>query len=452
MDRLPLFDKAPAPTRKVLSVSQLTAQIKLTLEEALPQIWVSGEVSDVARPQSGHLYFTLKDEHAQIRAVIWRSTAQRLGFDLRDGQQIVCQANLDVYPPRGGYQLVVRQAEPLGLGAQQLALRQLHARLAKEGLFDPARKRALPRFPRTVAVVTSPTGAAIRDFLEVQRRRWKGTRVLVVPARMQGDQAAREVVQGLLRAAALRPLPDCLVVARGGGSIDDLSSFNQEAVVRAIVAAPVPVVSAIGHEIDVTLADLAADVRALTPTEAAERVLPSQEEVGRVLMDFQHRMSQRLVWRLQEARLRLDRLAERPVLARPYDLVRQRQREVDELGLRLGQVVGVCTRTLRQKLDAAAGKLESLSPLAVLSRGYSVTRAADGRLVRDAVEVQPGERLTTRLARGTVYSYVERSEVERPGSSPAASAAFPDDPSPDNPSPDNPSPGSSTSEAAERRE
>lgn len=412
MDRLPLFEPPPAKQREVLTVTQLTAHIKHILEESLSLVWVSGEVSDVGRPQSGHIYFTLKDDHAQIRSVIWRSTAQRLKFDLTDGQQIVCLANLDVYPPRGGYQLIVRQVEPLGIGAQQLALRQLHERLAKEGLFDPAHKRPLPPFPRSVAVITSPTGAAIRDFLECMRRRWKGTRVLVVPARVQGNTAAKEVVQGLAAIARLKVLPDVIVIARGGGSIDDLHCFNDEALVRAIRAAPVPVVAAIGHEIDVTLADLAADLRAMTPTEAAERIVPSSDEVRRLIAGFEHRLTQRLRWRLDDARARVRRLAERPVLTRPLDLVRQRQRQVDELELRLRHVMRRQRESIRQRLAALGGKLESLSPLGVLRRGYSVTRGPDGRILRDARDVAAGDMLVTQLGSGSVRSRVEATEPE----------------------------------------
>lgn len=412
MDRLPLFEPPPAKQREVLTVTQLTAHIKQILEESLSLVWVSGEVSDVGRPQSGHIYFTLKDDHAQIRSVIWRSTAQRLKFDLTDGQQIVCLANLDVYPPRGGYQLIVRQVEPLGIGAQQLALRQLHERLAKEGLFDPAHKRPLPPFPRSVAVITSPTGAAIRDFLECMRRRWKGTRVLVVPARVQGNTAAKEVVQGLAAIARLKVLPDVIVIARGGGSIDDLHCFNDEALVRAIRAAPVPVVAAIGHEIDVTLADLAADLRAMTPTEAAERIVPSSDEVRRLIAGFEHRLTQRLRWRLDDARARVRRLAERPVLTRPLDLVRQRQRQADELELRLRHVMRRQRESIRQRLAALGGKLESLSPLGVLRRGYSVTRGPDGRILRDARDVAAGDMLVTQLGSGSVRSRVEATEPE----------------------------------------
>ena len=252
-----------------LTVSQLTLRIKQTLEAEFASVWVSGELSDVSRPQSGHVYLTLKDENAQVRGVIWRSVASRLAFDLQDGQQVVCRGDIDIYPPRGVYQLIIRQVEPLGVGALQLALRKLHQRLAAEGLFDPGRKRPLPRFPRRIAFVTSPTGAAVRDFLEVLRRRWRGASVLIIPAKVQGEGAAQDLVRGIRLANSLAEPPDVLVVGRGGGSLEDLWCFNEEPVVRAIHASRIPVVSAVGHEIDVTLSDLVADVRALTPSEAA---------------------------------------------------------------------------------------------------------------------------------------------------------------------------------------
>src|SRR3954462_7886448 len=275
----PLFAQAAEATPRVLSVSQLSQLIEGTLESAFQSVWVSGEVSEVSRPHSGHVYFTLRDEAAQMKAVIWRSVASRLRFQLEDGQQVICHGDLDVYPPRGTYQLVVRQVEPEGLGALQLAFKQLQARLAAEGLFEPARKRPLPLFPQRVGFVTSPSGAAIRDFLQVAARRFHGVEILVIPARVQGDGAAVEIARGIELANRLQPPLDCLVVGRGGGSLEDLWSFNEEIVVRAIHASQIPVVSAVGHEIDVTLADLVADIRALTPSEAAERVIPSAAEL-----------------------------------------------------------------------------------------------------------------------------------------------------------------------------
>jgi exodeoxyribonuclease VII large subunit len=412
LEYLPLFDSPAGEPREVYSVSHLTGLIKDALETAFSQVWVSGEITDVARPQSGHVYFTLKDEHAQIRAVIWRSTAQRLGFDLQDGMKVVCLAGVDVYPPRGGYQLIVRKLEPLGVGAQQLALRQLQDRLAREGLFAAARKRPLPPFPRRLGLITSPTGAAVRDFLEVLRRRWASTGVLILPARMQGDGASRDIAAALRTANQLRPTLDVLVLARGGGSLEDLQCFNTEEVVRAIVASRVPVVSAVGHEIDVTLADLAADVRALTPTEAAERVVPSREELRRGLEQQSHRLRHSLRWRLEEARIQLKRLAERRVLVRPFDMVRQPSRQVDELQMRLMTLIRRQLAATRRQMQHHAERLESLSPLAVLRRGYSVTRTTDGRVVREAGKLKLNDAVITNVEHGTIYSRVERVEAE----------------------------------------
>ena len=273
--------------QQTLTVAQLTAQIKNTLEGEFPSVWVVGEISNYSRPQSGHSYFTLKDDQAQIRAVMWRSAAAKLKFEVADGLDVVCHGHIDVYAPRGSYQLVIDELQPKGVGALELALRKLREKLAAEGLFDAARKRKLPAFPRRVAFVTSPTGAAIHDFLQVLRRRWRGVDVLVIPARVQGEGAAQEIVDGIRLANRVSPRPDVLIVGRGGGSLEDLWSFNEEPVVRAIAASKIPTVSAVGHEIDVTLADLAADVRALTPSEAAERIVPAAEEISARVRAYQ---------------------------------------------------------------------------------------------------------------------------------------------------------------------
>lgn len=394
--------------RQIQSVSQLTASIKQLLESTFPFVWVGGEVSDVTKPRSGHVYFTLKDAQAQIRAVMWRGTASRLRFELEDGTQVVCGASVDVYAPRGSYQLVIRQIEPRGMGALQLALRQLQQRLAAEGLFDPAHKKPLPRFPRRIAVVTSPTGAAIRDFLETLRRRWRGGEVLVIPSRVQGSGAEDEIVAGIRTANRLTPRPEVLVLGRGGGSLEDLWCFNEELVVRAIFASRVPVVSAVGHEIDVTLSDLVADARALTPTAAAELVAPSTDELQAGLRACRQRLAASLRSRAAAARSRLTSLAERRVFRRPLERVRDSARGLDELELRATRAIRVRHAGASAQLGGLAGRLESLSPLAVLSRGFSLTeRSCDGQLVLDAATLEAGERITTRLARGRVTSVVE---------------------------------------------
>jgi exodeoxyribonuclease VII large subunit len=418
----------PAGRPQPLSISQLTARIKDVLEATFPGVWVVGEVSDLARPHSGHIYLTLKDEQSQIRAVIWRSTAARLGFDLADGQQIICRGDVDVYLPRGSYQLVIRQVEPFGIGALQQRLRQLQQKLAAEGLFEAVHKQPLPAFPRCVAVVTSPTGAAIRDFLEVVRQRWRGVRVLIVPARVQGAGAGREIAGAVQLVNRLHPAPDVLVLTRGGGSMEDLWCFNEEELVRAIFASRIPVVSAVGHEIDVTLADLVADVRALTPTEAAQKVFPATDELLRSLRHLQTRMAAALMSVATTARARLETLANRRVLRRPEQPIRDLQRRVDECSARLTRAGRLTLRAARQRLQAEAGRLETLSPLAVLARGYSVTqRWDDGRVVRDAAELQVGDLLVSRYARGRTRSRVESIDQadaqRRPGESPPEAAA-----------------------------
>lgn len=393
-----------------LSVSQLTLQIKDLLEGGFQQVHVCGELSNVSRPQSGHVYLTLKDQDAQIRGVIWRSVASRLKFRLEDGQEVVCRGGLDVYPPRGAYQLMIRAIEPLGIGSLQLALRQLQQRLENEGLFRPERKQPLPSFPRRIAFVTSPTGAAIRDFLEVLRRRWRGVDVLVIPAKVQGEGAAEEIARGIEAANRLHQPPEVLVVGRGGGSLEDLWCFNEEVVVRAIFSSQIPVISAVGHEIDVTLSDLVADVRALTPSEAAELVAPSADEIRSNLDRSRQRLATALQMRAADARSRLDLLAQHRMFRRPFDLVHDLARQLDDLDARVRRAASQQLGRHRDHLTALTERLESLSPLAVLSRGYSVTQTMDGSVVSDAADVAENALVRTRLAKGELVSRVERSE------------------------------------------
>ena len=410
MSDYPLFTAGP-PAQRPLSVWELTAQIKDLLEAAFPAVWVEGEISNFARPQSGHCYLTLKDDRAQLRAVIWRGAAARIRFDLHDGLEVICRGHLDLYSARGTYQLIVDEIVPRGMGALELALRQLREKLSKEGLFDPSRKRPLPPFVRRIAVVTSPTGAAIRDFLQVLARRWRGADVLIVPTRVQGEGAAAEIAAAIAAVNRLARPIDCLVVTRGGGSMEDLWAFNEEPVVRAIVASRIPVISAVGHEIDVTLADLAADVRALTPSEAAELVAPASEDLLAELRQIERRLAGALRARVESARSRLDALARHAAFRRPYQRVFDLSRRLDELDARALRAVRGLVRLARQQADTAAGRLESLNPLAVLGRGYSLTqRTADGRIIRAASELAPGEQIATRFAQGRSISRVEKIE------------------------------------------
>ncbi len=394
MSRLPLFDRLDDPAT-VASVSDLTARIKETLEGDFADVVVRGEISNLSRPRSGHVYLSLKDDSAQIRAVIWKTAAGKLPFELNDGLSVQARGDLSVYAPRGDYQLTIRQLEPEGVGALDLAFRQRFAKLQAEGLFDPDRKRPLPRFPRRIVVVSSPTGAAIRDFLQVTGRRWSASEILIAPARVQGVGAAEEIVEAIALGNRVQGA-DLIVVTRGGGSLEDLWAFNEEAVARAIAGSRLPVVSAVGHEVDVTLADHASDFRALTPSEAGERCVPDAREARAALNHLRDRLSRDARNRLTDARLRLDDASEA--------LDRGVRRVLDDR---------------RNRLNRLASTLEALSPVGVLARGYSLTFPASGlgklqAPVRDARQVRVGDRLTIRFAVGSVVARVEDVFVDGP--------------------------------------
>ena len=409
MDERTLFSEtANAP--QVLTVSELNTAAKDVLGATFDDVWVAGEVSDLSRPSSGHLYFSLKDEEATIRAVIWRSTASRMPFQIEDGQQLICRGKIDLYVVRGSYQLVVKQAEPQGVGSLQLAFEQLKRKLSEEGLFAEDHKQPAPWLPRKIAFVTSPSGAAIRDFLEVTRRRWSNVHVVVIPARVQGQQAAGEIAAGVRTANALTDPPDLLVVGRGGGSMEDLWCFNEEEVVRAIFESEIPVISAVGHEIDVTLSDLVADRRALTPTEAAELAVPAEAEIAGMLEAIQQRMVSTLQSRVLRARQQLQTLDSRPVLKRPEEIVEQRARIVDEWEQRLSRAMQDVIQRGKEKVAVAAAGLNALSPLSVLERGYSVTQDQDGQVLVDIQQLQIGQEMVSRLFNGRVISVVQSTE------------------------------------------
>ncbi|MGC1273935.1 MAG: exodeoxyribonuclease VII large subunit [Planctomycetaceae bacterium] len=387
-------------------MSQLTRQVKDLIEGNLPFVLVQGEVSNFVRASSGHLYLTLKDESAQLRAVMWRGNASRLRFAPEDGLQVLATGAMEVYAARGSYQLVIQELLPIGVGPLELAFRQLHDRLSVQGLFDTERKRPLPAFPRRIALVTSPTGAAVRDMLQVLTRRWPGCDVVVVPVPVQGADAAPKI------AAALRmvhriPGVDVVVTGRGGGSLEDLWAFNEEVVARAIFECRVPVVSAVGHEIDVTIADLVADRRALTPSEAAEIVSPNVHEVRLGLDRYAKRMGSALHGRAARLRMLLDGVASRRWFAKPFDLVHERQRRLDELDAGLRRAMGGRLSDAQAKLRAVSASLEALNPLGVLARGYSITyRDGETTPLTTIGGVAPGDRLRTRLASGEIVSEV----------------------------------------------
>ena len=381
MSRVSLFD-LDRTEPQFWTVSELTARIKLALERGFGDVAIRGEISNLSRPRSGHVYLNLKDDSSQIRAVLWKSDAERIVFDLTDGLAVKAWGKLSVYAPRGDYQLIIREIEPEGIGALELAFRQTVARLAAEGLFDPARKRPLPRYPRRIVIVTSPSGAAVRDLLQVTGRRWPFAEILIAPTRVQGPGAAEEIVSALALAERVAGA-DFIIAARGGGSLEDLWAFNEEIVARAIVHSRIPVVSAVGHEVDVTVADLAADLRALTPSEAGERCVPDVREVIQQLDRLSERLARAGRSRIDEARAGLQLLGDRAERA-------------------IGKVIA----DRRNRLAQLAASLEALSPLKVLARGYSLTLKLDGPLVRSPSDVAPGDLIETRLAAGRIVSRV----------------------------------------------
>jgi exodeoxyribonuclease VII large subunit len=397
---------------KVLSISEITRCIKTLVEEAYPSVWVSGEISNWRKASSGHVYFKLKDAEAVLGAVAWRGIAMRLRFDARDGLAVLARGRLDVYPPTGEYKLVVEEMQPKGLGAQELALRQLKEKLFTLGYFDPKRKKRLPNYPRRIALVTSPTGAAVRDMLKVLSDRWPDLEIYVCPVRVQGDGAGLSIagmIRQLDRLHGNRALPiDVIIVGRGGGSTDDLSAFNEEVVAQAIFKCRIPVVSAVGHEIDTTIADLVADRRAVTPTEAATLVVPDHRQVWQGLSEMESRLRDGLFRRLDLARRQLDDLARRRVFRRPLERIRLAEQRLDSLADRLQRAVKQRLSQARARVDGYAARLETLSPLNVLARGYSLTRRfTDQLVVRRADQVQPGDRLVTRVHTGRITSRVE---------------------------------------------
>ena len=436
---------------KPVTVSQLTGLLRTSIESQFSDLWLEGEVSNLRMPGSGHVYCTLKDEFSQIRAVLFRSSVLRLKFTLQEGMCIIVRGRLTVYEPRGEYQIVMDSVEPKGVGALQLAFEQLKARLSAEGLFDEAKKTPLPPFPQRIGIVTSPTGAAIKDMLSVLYRRWPTLRVIVVPVPVQGEGAAQQIAKAVAWLNE-EDLVDVMIVGRGGGSLEDLWSFNEELLVRAVAASRVPVVSAVGHEIDVTLTDFAADRRAATPSAAAETVVPVLAEVverlrvltvrmthtmGRHCL-FEQRRLEAQMGKLAEIRLRIrqewqrthqavDRLKTLTCnrVAASRDVVRGRQRELAGLNpvfvvkrgiamitflmQRLERQVMVLSDGRRRRMAALAAQLGHLSPLAILGRGYSiVSRVRDGVILRSADDVQPDEEILARLSQGQLHCSVKR--------------------------------------------
>ena len=445
---------APVPARRVLTVTDLTVKIRDLLETELFEVWVEGELSNCRVWNTGHLYFTLKDDRSQLRGLMFKTALRYLKFKPTDGTRVVARGKISVYEPKGEYQLVCEHLEPQGLGALQLAFEQLKKRLQQEGLFDAARKRALPALPRKIGIVTSLDGAAIRDIIKVLRRRYANAHLIVCPARVQGEDAASDIARALRQVARV-PGVDVVIVGRGGGSIEDLWAFNDEIVARAISRVPVPVISAVGHETDVTIADFVADVRAPTPSSAAELVVSRMDEFCGRIDRLRDRLYASARSGIQGLSRRVHILGARPVLAGFPGRVAMRGRHVAELSHALARGVraslGVGARRLQQlerqlaaldvsrqlasrrtrlvaadgrlrsaatrrqdraagQLRAVTGRLDVLSPLAVLGRGYAVAWNADRtRVLRDAAGLAPDDRIRVTLSRGEIEAKVTKT-------------------------------------------
>ncbi len=388
-----------------ISVTELVSTFKEVVETALPPACVQAEISNCKQSAAGHYYLTLKDEHAEIAAVIWRGTAERLKFRPKDGMKVLATGGLQVYVVRGSCQFVINDLRPDGIGELELAFRQLKDKLEAEGLFRAARKRPLPKFPRRIALITSPTSAAVKDMIQVMVRRWPSVDILVLPVPVQGIGVAPRIAKAINFVKQLSDV-DVVITGRGGGSLEDLWAFNEEVVARAIAACPVPVISAVGHEIDVSISDLVADRRALTPSEAGELAVPSVAEIQRGLDSMGHRLHRALKGRLQHYQVRLNAVQNRRIFQRPQTIVDQYRQRCDDLADRAERAIRLMVERKQQKMKSLAAALDALSPLKVLSRGYSLT-IRDGRTVHSVSELNDGDLIENRLADGVVQSRIE---------------------------------------------
>ncbi len=394
----------------IATVTQLTIQIKTLLEGTFSDIWVEGEISNLSIPQSGHAYFTLKDEQSQIRAVMFRSAQRFLKFTLQHGIQVICRGRISVYEPRGEYQLIIDYIEPKGVGALQLAFEQLKTRLEKEGLFDLDHKKALPILPQRIGIVTSPTGAAIRDMLRVIKRRHPKMHILIYPVPVQGTEAASAIVEALRYFNSERNV-DVIIVGRGGGSLEDLWAFNEEPVARAIYESDIPVISAVGHETDYTIADFVADLRAPTPSAAAEVVVKSEAAFLENLFMLESSLRRSVRQMLERGRA---------VVREQMRLLGDPRRRLDQLSQRVDDLLHRITlefqhhlRRDRARLSTVSAGLDHLNPLSILSRGYSITKTYPaGVIIKDVNMVQTGDMISTRFHKGEVLSKVERTDTE----------------------------------------
>ncbi len=398
----------------ILSVSEVTAYVKQLLDrdEVLQQVVVRGEISNFTSHRSGHLYFSLKDADSQLSCVCFRRVAQGLDFVPEEGMQVLAGGNVTVYERAGRYQLIVRFMRPDGAGELAVRLEELKRKLEAEGLFEPARKRPLPRFPRAVGICTSPTGAALRDMVRIITRRYPQAKIVQFPTVVQGEAAAGSIVRSLQAAGRCKEL-DVIIVGRGGGSLEDLWAFNEESVARAIFACPIPVVSAVGHETDFTLADYVADVRAATPSEAAEMVVPDRCELLENLKVMGKRLRGGLLARLRQAGNRLAAVADRPAIRRPQILLEPLQQRLDEATAALTRKLEELVSDWHRRLEKSSTALMALSPAAVLERGYAICRRGrDGAVVKSVTAVQRSEPVCVTVTDGNIFADVTKVSAD----------------------------------------
>ncbi len=399
---LPLFqqNESPASAPKAMTVSALTSKIKRNLEDEFTEIWVQGEISNLKEATSGHAYFSLKDEGATISAAAFNwGRKKKPGFALKDGLQVLCKGNVSVYAPRGNYQLLVDAIEPLGAGALQLAFEQLKEKLSKDGLFDLERKREIPKYPSKIVVITSPQAAALRDILTVLKRRAPFVEVVIVPSLVQGDEAPNKLIQAL-KVANHYQLGEVILLSRGGGSIEDLWAFNHEELARTIANSSIPVISAVGHEIDFTIADFVSDLRAPTPSAGAEIITQHWVELRERSQQLKMRLTQSLRREVLLKRRTLEALAAQ--LKNPKDQLREKAQKVDELSMRLERLISHFLERKKMNLERAATQLNALSPLAVLSRGYALIQDDHQKLIRSSKQVKSKQTLHLKFSDGEI--------------------------------------------------
>jgi exodeoxyribonuclease VII large subunit len=398
-------------TPKYLTVSQLTAALKRLIEESvvLNGVWIKGEISNLTIHTSGHLYFTLKDENAKLSCVMFKTQARYLTFKPENGQAISVKGRISIYEKAGNYQLYVDRMENDGLGGLFQAFEKLKLSLAKEGLFDPGRKRPLPQLPQKIGIITSPTGAAVQDMIKILKRRRPRIDILIFPAQVQGSEAPRSLVKALTDAAKVTAL-DLVIIGRGGGSVEELWAFNDEQLARAIAAFPRPVIAAVGHETDFTITDFVADLRAPTPSAAAELAVPDEGTLKRSLDRLQQRLILSVQRKIRSERGNLQKLFASRALSRPQYPLDQRRQDLDNLTERLVRIFKQDLRLARERFYQLTGKLQALSPLATLRRGYAIAQTVEGKLINHTSQVEPGDSITVRLAAGALFCEVKDKE------------------------------------------